>query len=250
MIRLNQRGIEMRLLLCLCLFTVSCSNKDQPINTEPIQLSTNSVHLIAGEKRIVHILSDLQGFGMGNYGLQSEDKQIATAMWMNGNRAIQITANNMGNTSIYLRDIRNPNNFAKIDVTSDYFSGEFRENGDSSIINAQAADLFVREAIENELRNVAHKRSGILFSFNKKTKAVNIDYSRSAYEIDKKVGLYEWGKDCLTLTVDNSISQHGFAVVNDHAVILELDFLEKYKSEYPEASVKAAKIGCFLSSIE
>lgn len=59
-----------------------------------------------------------------------------------------------------------------------------------------------------------------------------------------------WDKDSLTFNFNNSISKHGFAVVNDHAIIIVLDFTEKYKSKYPNASVRVAKIQCFLSAIE
>ena len=226
------------LFLIFCIFTISCSNEDK-LNCESIELSSNSIHILAGEKRIVYILSDLEKFQMG-LGLQSENPRIATVEPQNDNKAILITGNSVGNTSIYLRDLRNPDNFAKIEVISDYLSGKFIEKGDSSSTWINGGDLHIREIIESELKEIAKNRTGILYSFDKDTKAVEIDYSSS----------YEWDKDSLTLNFNNNISKHGFAVVNDHAIIIVLDFTEKYKSKYPNASVRGAKIQCFLSAIE
>ena len=66
---------------------------------------------------------------------------------------------------------------------------------------------------------------------------MEIDYSSSDYDNNKKAGTYEWDKDSLTLNFNNNISKHGFAVVNDHAIIIVLDFTEKYKSKYPNDKV-------------
>ncbi len=236
------------LFLIFCIFTISCSNEDK-LNCESIELSSNSIHILAGEKRTVYILSDLEKFQMG-LGLQSENPQIATVEPQNDSKAILITGNSVGNTSIYLRDLRNPDNFAEIEVISDYLSGKFIEKGDSSSTWINGGDLHIREIIESELKEIAKNRTGILYSFDKDTKAVEIDYSSSDYDNNKKVGTYEWDKDSLTLNFNNNISKHGFAVVNDHAIIIVLDFTEKYKSKYPNASVRCAKIQCFLSAIE
>lgn len=236
------------LFLIFCIFTISCSNEDK-LNCESIELSSNSIHILAGEKRIVYILSDLEKFQMG-LGLQSENPRIATVEPQNDSKAILITGNNVGNTSIYLRDLRNPDNFAEIEVISDYLSGKFIEKGDSSSTWINGGDLHIREIIESELKEIAKNRTGILYSFDKDTKAVEIDYSSSDYDNNKKVGTYEWDKDSLTLNFNNNISKHGFAVVNDHAIIIVLDFTEKYKSKYPNTSVRGAKIQCFLSAIE
>ena len=225
------------LFLIFCIFTISCSNEDK-LNCEPIELSSNSIHILAGEKRIVYILSDL------------ENPRIATVEPQNDSKAILITGNSVGNTSIYLRDLRNPDNFAEIEVISDYLSGKFIEKGDSSSTWINGGDLHIREIIESELKEIAKNRTGILYSFDKDTKAVEIDYSSSDYDNNKKAGTYEWDKDSLTLNFNNNISKHGFAVVNDHAIIIVLDFTEKYKSKYPNASVRGAKIQCFLSAIE
>ena len=46
-------------------------------------------------------------------GLQSENPRIATVEPQNDSKAILITGNSVGNTSIYLRDLRNPDNFAE-----------------------------------------------------------------------------------------------------------------------------------------
>ena len=231
------------LFLIFCIFTISCSNEDK-LNCEPIELSSNSIHILAGEKRIVYILSDLEKFQMG-LGLQSENPRIATVEPQNDSKAILITGNSVGNTSIYLRDLRNPDNFAEIEVISDYLSGKFIEKGDSSSTWINGGDLHIREIIE-----IAKNRTGILYSFDKDTKAVEIDYSSSDYDNNKKAGTYEWDKDSLTLNFNNNISKHGFAVVNDHTIIIVLDFTEKCKSKYPNASVRGAKIQCFLSAIE
>lgn len=236
------------LFLIFCIFTISCSNEDK-LNCEPIELSSNSIHILAGEKRIVYILSDLEKFQMG-LGLQSENPRIATVEPQNDSKAILITGNSVGNTSIYLRDLRNPDNFAEIEVISDYLSGKFIEKGDSSSTWINGGDLHIREIIESELKEIAKNRTGILYSFDKDTKAVEIDYSSSDYDNNKKAGTYEWDKDSLTLNFNNNISKHGFAVVNDHTIIIVLDFTEKYKSKYPNASVKGAKIQYFLSAIE
>lgn len=209
------------LFLIFCIFTISCSNEDK-LNCEPIELSSNSIHILAGEKRIVYILSDLEKFQMG-LGLQSENPRIATVEPQNDNKAILITGNSVGNTSIYLRDLRNPDNFAKIEVISDYLSGKFIEKGDSSSTWINSGDLHIREIIESELKEIAKNRTGILYSFDKDTKAVEIDYSSSDYDNNKKAGTYEWDRDSLTLNFNNNISKHGFAVVNDHAIIIVLD---------------------------
>ena len=175
-------------------------------------------------------------------GLQSENPRIATVEPQNDSKAILITGNSVGNTSIYLRDLRNPDNFAEIEVISDYLSGKFIEKGDSSSTWINGGDLHIREIIESELKEIAKNRTGILYSFDKDTKAVEIDYSSSDYDNNKKAGTYEWDKDSLTLNFNNNISKHGFAVVNDHTIIIVLDFTEKYKSKYPNASVKLSLI--------
>ena len=78
----NKGDKQMRLsILTFCIFVISCSNGAGPTtHTESIELSTYSVHLLAGEQRIVNILSQLDNFGMGYYGLQSENPEIATAI--------------------------------------------------------------------------------------------------------------------------------------------------------------------------
>ena len=121
-------------------------------------------------------------------GLQSENPRIATVEPQNDSKAILITGNNVGNTSIYLRDLRNPDNFAEIEVISDYLSGKFIEKGDSSSTWINGGDLHIREIIESELKEIAKNRTGILYSFDKDTKAVEIDYSSSDYDNNKKVG--------------------------------------------------------------
>ena len=153
------------LFLIFCIFTISCSNEDK-LNCEPIELSSNSIHILAGEKRIVYILSDLEKFQMG-LGLQSENPRIATVEPQNDSKAILITGNSVGNTSIYLRDLRNPDNFAEIEVISDYLSGKFIEKGDSSSTWINGGDLHIREIIESELKEIAKNRTGILYSLIK-----------------------------------------------------------------------------------
>ena len=49
-------------------------------------------------------------------GLQSENPQIATVEPQNDSKAILITGNSVGNTSIYLRDLKYPDNYAEIKV--------------------------------------------------------------------------------------------------------------------------------------
>lgn len=39
------------LFLIFCIFTISCSNEDK-LNCEPIELSSNSIHILAGEKEL------------------------------------------------------------------------------------------------------------------------------------------------------------------------------------------------------
>ena len=82
LVEANKGDKQMRLsILTFCIFVISCSNGDGPTtHTESIELSTYSVHLLAGEQRIVNILSQLDNFGMGYYGLQSENPEIATAI--------------------------------------------------------------------------------------------------------------------------------------------------------------------------
>lgn len=91
--------------------------------------------------------------------MQSQNPKIATAEWPNDDKSILvITGNSVGSTSIYLRDIRNPNNFAEIKVISDYLSGNFKEYGDSANTFVQVGDFLIRETIENELKDIAKKR--------------------------------------------------------------------------------------------
>lgn len=100
-------------------------------------------------------------------GLQSENPRIATVEPQNDSKAILITGNSVGNTSIYLRDLRNPDNFAEIEVISDYLSGKFIEKGDSSSTWINGGDLHIREIIESELKEIAKNRTGILYSLIK-----------------------------------------------------------------------------------
>ncbi len=77
---------------------------------------------------------------------------------------------------------------------------------------------------------------------------MEIDYSSSDYDNNKRIGTYEWDKDSLTLNFNNNISKHGFAVVNDHAIIIVLGVTEKCKIKISECIVRGAKNPMFSIS--
>lgn len=237
------------LFLISCIFAISCSNDDNQATTTPIKLSTNNVHLLAGEERIVTILSNLETSGIGKYGIESENPKIAVGTWKS-NKEILIISSSVGESSIYVHDKRNPENDAEIKVVSNYLSGKYIENGAAATFIVQSNDLSVSETIENELREIALKRSGIRYYFDKETQSVEIDYSLSSVGLERKVGTYDWGKDYLNFEFDGNISKHGFAAINSHTIIFDIDFLEKYKREYPDAGVTYARLDSHLSTNE
>lgn len=72
----------------------------------------------------------------------------------------------------------------------------------------------------------------------------------SSYGNNKRIGTYEWEKDYLTFNFDGNSSKHGFAAVDEYTIIFSLDFLEEYKSKYPNASVRYARLDSHLLSLE
>lgn len=234
------------LILASYIFASSCSNEDKQTTTIPIQLSSNIVHLLAGEERIVTILSNIDSYGIGNYTIQSANPKIAAGTWKSS-KEILIISYSVGKSSIYVNDIRNPENTVEIKVICDYLSGNYIENGAATTYLVQSNDISISETIENELKEIAKKRSGIRYYFDKETKIVEIDYSLSSYGNRREIGTYDWGKDYLNFEFEGNISEHGFAVVNNYA-IFDIDFLEKYKLKYPDAGVTYARLDCHLLS--
>lgn len=223
---------------------IGCSNHDEPTADDGvIRLSDYSVHFIAGQECVIDILSDV-----GDLALYSEDPNIATGWWINHGNSILIKGESVGSTSIYIKDRSDPDNLAEIKVVSDYLFGKFKEDAEYANIVVQAYDRQVQEIIKADLRDIARSRSGAQFFFDKEDKIVEIDYSATDYGPDKLVGSYEWTKDSLMLKIGQNSYNCGFAAVNDHSIMIVMDYIKKYKLKYPDAYVMRANLGFFLSA--
>lgn len=223
---------------------VGCSDHDEPtVDDRLIRLSGYSVHFIAGQECVIDILSDV-----GDLALYSEDPNIATGWWINHGNSILIKGESVGSTSIYIKDRSNPDNLAEIKVVSDYLFGKFKEDAEYANIVVQAYDRRVQEIIKADLKDIARNRSGAQFFFDKENKKVEVDYSATDYGFEKLVGSYKWTKDSLMLKIGQNSCNCGFATINDHSIMIVVDYLEKYKLKYPDAYVVRANLGLFLSS--
>lgn len=232
------------LLLTIFFIVISCSNENEPIiDNNSIKLSRYSVHFLAGEERIIDILSEVDDFA-----IYDEDPSVATGWWVNESKSILIKGENVGNTSIYIKDRRNPKFFAEIKVVSDCLSGKFKENGDSANIIVYASDKSIQAIIETDLMAIAKSRYGTLFSFDKENKVVEVDYSAAKYNGENLIGSYEWEKESLTVSFNNNTSKFGFGTMSNNSVTIVLNYLEKYKSKYPNVTITCANLGLFLSS--
>lgn len=114
----------------------------------------------------------------------------------------------------------------------------------------QAFDQSVQKIIEADLKAIAQSRTGTLFHFDEKAKSIRIDYTAAEYEGKSVVGSYEWEKEWLTTNINNEINRFGFGTFNAHSVTIVLDYLEKYKSKYPDAFITRTNLGLFLSSYQ
>lgn len=81
------------LLLTIFFIVISCSNENEPIiDNNSIKLSRYSVHFLAGEERIIDILSEVDDFA-----IYDEDPSVATGWWVNESKSILIKGENVGN---------------------------------------------------------------------------------------------------------------------------------------------------------
>lgn len=232
-------------ILSYILIFIGCSKeKDNLIidDNNNIQLSLYSLQLLAGDSYVIDVLSDNE-----KLAVLEENSEIASAWWINNGKSLRIKCENVGNTSIYVRDRLEPDCFAEIKVISEYLDGNFIEEGEKANIVVQAHDRLIANIIENELKELAQKRSGTIYAFDKTTKSFNMDYSQSSIMENDIEGEYEWKIDSLLLKENTSIIEYGFGVRDAKTVFIKLNLLEQYKCRYPESNVVYVKLDLCLS---
>lgn len=241
----NDYRIRLKLTISIVFFIlISCSRNEEPDNiVDPIRLSSDFVSFLPGEECIIDVFSKME-----DLALLEENPNIASGWWTNQGQSILIRGESVGETFITIRDRKNPNISAEIRVVANYFSGDFEEQGDKSSIIVQACDNSIVDIINDELKIMAEKRSGIIYSFNKDNKTVDIDYSNSGYKKKKHIYDYDWGKDYLYISIEGNVDKYGFGSFDSSKyVMLEIDLLEVYKIKFPDANVSIAKLKLFLS---
>lgn len=131
---------------------------------------------------------------------------------------------------------------------TDFFRREFAIRGLLMAYIVYASDKSIQAIIETDLMAIAKSRYGTLFSFDKENKVVEVDYSAAKYNGENLIGSYEWEKESLTVSFNNNTSKFGFGTMSNNSVTIVLNYLEKYKSKYPNVTITCANLGLFLSS--
>ncbi len=227
-------------LLLVNILLIGCS-KSETISDDnnSIKLSSYSVHFLAGEECTIDVLSKTD-----NLSLSEENPKIASGWWTNNGKTIRIKGVNIGETSIFIKDKYHPDRTVEIKIISDYFSGNFEEDGDRATIIVQAYEKSIQEQIESDLKAIAKSRSGTLYSFDKGSKSVTVkEYGRNKYS-----GSYEWDKDNLTIKTNETTKKYKFGVIDKNSVVIESDLSNTYKLKYPNASIYHVRLIMFLKS--
>ena len=230
-------------LILTTFILASCSDKNKmSIDDDSIILSTHSIHFLAGDEYTVDVLSDTEALSL----IEKEPK-IASAWWTNDGKSIRIKGESVGSTSIYIIDKKQTDKVAEIKIISDYFSGNYKEDGSKAIIIADVAsqDKSIKDGIENDLKNIATSRAGTTYSFNNDTGSVIISKQNGS----KQTGSYNWNINQLTVITNDIICNYAFQHIENDMVMLELDYSDTYKTKYPDTPILAAKLLLFLSQI-
>lgn len=230
-------------LILTTFILASCSDKNKmSIDDDSIILSAHSIRFLAGDEYTVDVLSDTEALS-----LIEKEPEIASAWWTNDGKSIRIKGESVGSTSIYIIDKKQTDKVAEIKIISDYFSGNYKEDGSKAIIIADVAsqDKSIKDGIENDLKNIATSRAGTTYSFNNDTGSVIISKQNGS----KQTGSYNWNINQLTVITNDIICNYAFQHIENNMVMLELDYSNTYKTKYPDIPILAAKLLLFLSQI-
>ena len=220
----------------------SCSenNTELPIEN-PVKLSCYSVHFFAGDEYIIDVLSNFK-----QLSLQEGNPEIASAWWTNDGKSIRIKGENIGSTSIYITNSNQTEAITEIKVTSDYFSGNYKEDGSKAIATVHCKEKKVQDNIGIELKKMAEQKTGTTYCFNKKFSTVVIDEPNG----NTYSGKYDWKINQLKITTNKNTYDYLFKHTDKNTVELELDLSDAYKQKYPKATVYSARLLLFLSQLE
>lgn len=221
----------------------SCSNKNNmSIDDGSIILSNYSVHFLAGDECVVDVLSDTEALS-----LIEKEPEIASAWWTNDGKSIRIKGESVGNTSIYIKDKKQTDKVAEIKIISDYFAGNYKEDGSKAIIIVDVAsqNKSIKDEIENDLKNITTSRTGTMYSFNNETRNVIISKQNGS----EHTGSYDWNINQLTVIINDITCNYAFQHIENNIVMLELNYLDTYKTKYPDTLILAAKLLLFLSQV-
>lgn len=236
--------MKLKHFLILTIFILtSCSDKNKTsIDDDSIILSNYSIRFLAGDEYTVDVLSDTEALSL----IEKEPK-IASAWWTNDGKSIRIKGESVGSTSIYIIDKKQTDKVAEIKIISDYFAGNYKEDGSKAIIIVDVAsqDKSIKDEIENDLKNIATCRTGTMYSFNNDTRSVIISKQNGS----KHTGSYDWNINQLTVITNDIIYNYAFQHIGNNIVRLELNYLDTYKTKYPDTPILAAKLLLFLSQV-
>lgn len=226
-------------LIAAMLILASCSEREEklPIDNS-IQLSSYSVHFLAGDEYFVEVLSESK-----ELALQEENPKIASAWWTNNRKSIRIKGESIGNTSIIIFDPKQPDTATEIKVISDYFCGDYKEDGSKAIAIVHVKEKDIQENIENKLKTLAEHRTGMTYSFNKNLNTVTINEPGG----NKLTGKYDWKINRLKITTNGITYDYSFRHIEKASVELELDLSGVFKQEYPTATIYTVRLLLFLS---
>ncbi len=229
-------------LITTILIFVGCSeNENKPPIDNLIKLSCYSVHFLAGDEYIIDVLSDSK-----KLSLQEKNPEVASAWWTNNGKSIRIKGENIGSTSIYITASEQTDATTEIKVISDYFYGNYKEDGSKAIATVHCDEKDVQDKIEKELKRRAEQRTGTMYSFNKNLNAVMINEPNG----NTYSGEYDWKINRLRITINKNTYDYLFQHTQKGIIELELDLLDVYKQVYPEAVVRTVKLLSLLSQIE
>lgn len=226
------------ILLLYVLLLLGCSSGETiPENEEWIKVSCNPISLFPGQQYMV----DVEFEENSDVVLREKDSEIASGWWVNNGKSIRVVSESIGSTVIYITDKNKYDRIYELNILSDYFYGNYKEGNGMDIV-VQTRDEAITPIITDELKTMAEARVGIIYSFDKTNKKVEIDYSQTKMGGEKKVGTYEWGTEYLTLHLEGTSQEYGFASRWVDEIDIIIDLKTMYQSKYPDIQINFAKI--------
>ncbi|WP_455666280.1 hypothetical protein [Phocaeicola sp.] len=231
--------LKMIFLTTVLFLSASCSKEETKTDNDLIKLSAYSVQLLAGEEYQIEILEKTK-----DWELIDENPEIVSGWWTNNGKTIRIKGEGIGTASVYLIDRQNSNRNTEIKVSSEYFFGNYQEEGDKAEFQVHVLDKSVQNEIENSLKEIAQNRSGTTYSFDKNTKNVTI-----AHGNNKLISTYEWDIKSLTIHTDGNNQQYRFISAGNSSINLYMNLKEEFKEKYPNVSIYEVGLWIHLSRL-